>query len=164
MNILDIILLICFIPALISGLKKGFIAQVIAIVSIILGVWLSFRFSTALSDWTAQWIQTSRQVLNIISFTVIFVIVIFALAALGKLLEASIKIIMLGWLNKLLGVLFAFLKCLIVIGLIIIAFDIINSATGLVSEGPLSKSALYNPIKNMAYSIFPYLKELILRF
>ena len=51
MNVIDIILLICFVPAVIMGLRKGFIAQVIAIISIILGIWLSFQFSAALSGW-----------------------------------------------------------------------------------------------------------------
>ena len=36
MSVLDIIILLFLIPALISGLKKGLIAQIVAIVSLIL--------------------------------------------------------------------------------------------------------------------------------
>ncbi len=50
MNILDIIILTCFVAAIVQGLRKGFVAQVIAIISIIVGVWLSFRFSTMASQ------------------------------------------------------------------------------------------------------------------
>ena len=94
MNILDIIILICFVAAIVQGLRKGFIAQVIAIISIIVGVWLSFRFSTMASQWLAQYVPASGQVLKIVAFALILILVIFALGALGKVIEATIKIVM----------------------------------------------------------------------
>ena len=71
MNILDIILLICFIPAVVQGIRKGFISQVISIVSLILGIWLSARFASAVSGWLGQWITASGQVLEIVAFALI---------------------------------------------------------------------------------------------
>lgn len=161
MNILDIILLLCFIPAVISGLRKGFIAQVVAIISLVLGIWLSVRFASATGAWLGQWIEASQQLLNVISFAVIFIVVVFALAALGKLTEKTIKIIMLGWLNKLLGVVFSMLKCMLILGFLIIVFNTINAQFDLVSRADLDKSLLYGPIEKIANSVFPYLKELI---
>lgn len=163
MNIIDIILLLCFLPAVISGLRKGFIAQVIEIISLILGVWLSFRFASAVSLWLGQWIDTSAQLLNLLSFAVIFAVVGIALFCLGKILEKSIKIIMLGWLNKLLGVLFALIKCALAVGLVLIVFGFINSHTGIVKESVLSSSALYTGLKNFTDSVFPYLKDILFK-
>jgi colicin V production protein len=161
MNILDFIILLCFIPAVISGLKKGFIAQVVAIIALILGAWLSYRFSSAVSTWIGQWIEGSQQLLQIIAFIIIFIVVVFALHLLGKAIEASIKIIMLGWLNKLLGVAFSMLKCMLIIGLLIMAFNAINETFSLVQESKLAESLLYTPIKNMTYSVFPYIKDML---
>lgn len=161
MNILDFIILLCFIPAVISGLKKGFIAQVVAIIALILGAWLSYRFSSAASTWIGQWIEGSQQLLQIIAFIIIFIVVVFALHLLGKAIEASIKIIMLGWLNKLLGVAFSMLKCMLIIGLLIMAFNAINETFSLVQESKLAESLLYTPIKNMTYSVFPYIKDML---
>lgn len=161
MNILDIIILICFVPALIQGLRKGFIAQVIAIVSILTGVYLSFRFSTEASMWLAQYIQGSEQVLKIVAFALILIAVAAALTALGKLIEGFFKIVMLGWLNKLLGVLFSLLKCALITGLLIMVFNSINNTFNLVAEEELAKSVLYPPLKDIAYTVFPYLKEML---
>lgn len=161
MNILDIIILICFIPALVQGLRKGFIAQVIAIISILAGVFLSFQFSTRVSGWMAQYIEGSEQVMKIVAFALILIAAIVALTALGKLLEGMLKIVMLGWLNKLLGVLFSFLKCGLIVGLVIMAFNSLNSTFHFVEEAELSKSVLYPPLKELAYTVFPYLKELV---
>ena len=161
MNILDIILLVCFIPAIISGLRKGFIAQVVAIISIVLGVWLSVKSATLVGSWISQWIEASPQLINIISFAIIFIAVAVLLFTIGKLIEATIKIIMLGWLNKLLGVLFSMMKCILITGFIIIIFDAINSRFGLVPESYLSESLLYTPFRDIADSVFPLFKELL---
>ncbi len=160
MNILDIILLICFVPALIQGFRKGFISQVIAIISIIAGVWMSARFANMVSAWIAQYIQGSEQVLKVVAFALIFIAVIAVLALIGKLIEGTIKLIMLGWLNRLLGILFSLLKAGLIVGLVIMAFCSLNDTFKLVSEETLNASVLFPPLKNLAYSVFPYLKEL----
>lgn len=54
MNILDIILLLCLIPALFSGLKKGFIAQVIAIIALVLGSFACCALIGTASNKSAQ--------------------------------------------------------------------------------------------------------------
>lgn len=160
MSILDVILLICFIPALIQGLKKGFISQVISIVSLIAGVWMSFEFSTAVSAWLAQYVEASERLLKIASFAIIMIGVFIILGIVGKSLEGILKFVMLGWLNRLLGVVFAFIKTGLVIGIVIILFNSLNNSLNLVSEETLAQSVLYPPLKDMAYTIFPYLKEI----
>ena len=161
MSIVDIILLICFIPALISGIRKGFISQVISIVSIIAGVWVSFKFSTQVGEWLGQHIEAAENVLKLISFVIIMIAVFAGLALIGKLLEGLIKFVMLGWVNKLLGVVFALLKTGLVVGLLIMVFCSLNNNLHLVSDDILAESVLFTPLKNIAYTVFPYLKSLI---
>ena len=160
MNILDIIILICFIPAIIQGIRKGLVSQVVAILAILTGVYLSFEFSSAVSGWLGQYIEGSEQVLKIVAFTLILITVAAALTALGKLIEGMLKIVMLGWLNRLLGAAFSFLKCALIIGLLVMVFNSLNSTFNLVSEEELAKSVLYPYAKNMADTVFPYLKDL----
>ena len=88
---------------------------------------------------------------------------IFGLFAIGKVIEASIKIIMLGWLNRILGLIFAILKCALILGLVIIMFDSINGNFHAVPEKTLSESILYPPLKDLANCIFPYLKDLLFK-
>ena len=160
MNILDIALLVCLIPALIQGLRKGFIAQVVAIISLVLGGWLAYHFSSVVTGWLEQWLDISGPVLGILSFILIFVVVITVLFLLGKVLEASVKIILLGWLNKLLGLVFALFKYALVIGLLIILFDSINGKFDFVSESYLDSSFMYSGLRSVSYAVFPYLKSL----
>lgn len=160
MNILDIVLLVCLIPAVIQGLRKGFIAQVVAIISLVLGGWLAYRFTSVVTEWLGQWISASGPTLDIIAFILIFAIVVTVLFLLGKILEASIKIILLGWLNRLLGLVFALFKYVLIIGLLVILFDSVNSRFDFVSDEYLDSSFMYSGIRSLSWSVFPYLKSL----
>lgn len=159
----DIIILICFLPAIISGIMKGFIEQAIALVSLILGAWLAFKFSTVVSGWLQPYFEVSETVLNVISFAVIMVAVVLVLFVLSKILTGVTKLVMLGWLDRLLGLVFALLKAGLLIGIAIILFDILNVKFEFVEEKVLDESVLYAPIRDIAYVIFPYLKELLLK-
>ena len=161
MSIVDIILLICFIPALISGIRKGFISQVISIVSLIAGVWVSYEFAEPVGAWLSQYIETTENILKMTSFIIIMIAVFAGLALVGRLLEDIIKFVMLEWVNKLLGVVFAIIKTGLIIGLVIMLFCSLNNNMHLVSEEVLAESVLFPPLKNAAYTVFPYLKSLI---
>lgn len=161
MNILDIIILICLIPALIQGIFKGFISQAISIISLILGAWASARFTGTVYQWLAQYIPGSEQSLRIAAFVLIFIVVIVGLTLLGKLLEKVIKLVMLGWMNRLLGAVFALVKWLLVMGLLAVAFNSINETLGLVKPEVIAQSHLYPMLTGIADTVFPYLKNLL---
>ena len=161
MNIIDIIILLCSVPAIFRGLSKGFIAQVAALVALVLGAWMPFHFSNVVVEWLKPAMDVSPAVLQAIAFTIILLGVFFALTLAGKMLEGIVKIVMLGWLNKLLGVVFALLKVVLVIGLFILLFDSVTTALEIDCSKTISESIFYTPIKNFADVFFPYMKELI---
>ena len=163
MSIIDIILLICFIPALIGGIRKGLINQVVSIISFVLGVWMSFEFATLAGEWLSEYIEASREVLNIVAFALIIIVVSIVLSLAGKLLEGIFKLVHIGWMNRVLGGLFSLLKSALIIGLILMAFDSFNSNFHKVPEEVLAESILYEPIKNLAeFVAFPFLKGLFI--
>jgi membrane protein required for colicin V production len=160
MSILDIILLICFIPAVIRGISKGFVEQLIALLSIIIGAWVAYHFGGTLSEWAAGYLQVNEKVLNVICFTLIIIVAVVLLFLVGRLITGVIKIVMLGWLNRLLGVVFALLKVALVLGLLVTLFTSLNDIFGLVKQETLDSSFMYSGLKNFADTVFPYLKKL----
>ena len=161
MNTVDIILLICFIPAIIQGLRKGFIAQAISVISIFAGFWASAKFADIVTAWISQYITASEQVMKVISFAVILIAVFLVLGLIGKLLEGVFKLVMLGWINKLLGVLFAFVKTALIAGLLIIVFTSLNETFHFVQDSVLNESVIYPHLKKLAFEVFPYVKDII---
>ena len=161
MNILDIIILICLVPSIIQGLRKGFISQAISIVSIVAGVWASANFANLVSDWLAQYLEAPEQVLRIVSFAIIMIVVFIILGLIGKLLHGIIQLVMLGWVNRLLGAAFAFAKAILILGVLILIFNSINANFTLVDAKVLVESVLYPIIKNISDTVFPYLKSIL---
>ena len=161
MNILDIIILICLVPSIIQGLRKGFISQAISIVSIVAGVWASANFANLVSDWLAQYLEAPEQVLRIVSFAVIMIVVFIILGLIGKLLHGIIQLVMLGWVNRLLGAAFAFAKAILILGVLILIFNSINANFNLVDAKVLEESVLYPIIKDISDIVFPYLKSIL---
>lgn len=161
MNIIDAIILICLIPAFIQGFRKGFISQAISIISLILGIWASARFADIVTEWISQYMNAGEQVLRIIAFTLILIVVFIALGLIGRLLESILKFAMLGWINKLLGIAFSLIKALLIIGLVILAFNAMNNSFQLVKPETLESSVLYQPVKNIADTTFPFIKNIL---
>lgn len=159
MSIIDIILIICFIPAIINGVRKGFIAQIAAIISLVAGVWLSYKFSGQFSEWLSTIVHADENVIKVISFATIFILVAVALSLLARVLEGLLKVILLGWLNKFLGVIFAIIKYALVLCMIIYFFDIINKDGRLLSQKNLDESVMYGFLSETNQTVFPYLKD-----
>lgn len=161
MGILDIILLICFIPALVRGIQKGFIEQVISLVSIFLGAWMAYRFAEPLSVWLTQFINVEPRILGVASFAIVVVITVLLLTLLGKLLAKTLSLASLGLLNRILGVVFALLKAALIIGLIIFVFDTFNAKWNIINPEILNASVIYRVLHQAAIKVFPYLQNLL---
>lgn len=164
MCIFDIIILVCLIPALVGGIKNGFIREAAGIVSIIFGAWTAFHFSEPASGWIAErFPEASATLVHTLGYIVVFIIVLLLFGLLARLLKKIIQFATLGWLDRTLGAAFSIFKAALVIGMLILVFEPVNSALGLVSDETLSSSTLYGPLKDAAYHIFPYLKALIFK-
>ena len=161
---LDIIILVCFLPAIVGGIHRGFISQVISLISLLLGVWLAFHFSDLACSWLKQYLTgVSETVLSIAGFMLVFVVVAILLFLVGRLLKGFTKMVALGWLDWVLGIVFALVKAAFIIGIVLILFDTLNLKFELAADDKIAESVLYAPIRDLAYKIFPYLKALLFK-
>lgn len=163
MNYIDIIILVCFLPGIIRGLSKGFLEQAIGLIGMVLSVWCAFKLRGLVCDALAPHLEISETVLNVVAFALILIAVSIITLLIAKLLTKLMELMMLGWLNRLLGALTSCLVTLVVLGVIIVLFDTVNVKFSLVDSPVLNESVLYEGIKNLAYLVFPYLKQLLLK-
>ena len=163
MATLDIILLCCFIPGIIRGISKGFLEQALALAGVVLSVWAAFHFSGLVATWLKPYADLSETTLNVASFALILVAISLLVFLTAKLLTKVIELAMLGWLNKLLGLVFALLVNALVIGVFVVLFDTINQKFGLVKPEVLDQSVVYTTLRDVCYLVFPYLKSLFFK-
>lgn len=161
MAILDIILLVCFVPAIVAGLSKGFVKQLVDLASILIGAWAAFHFSKMVSEWLQTQLTMDPKLLYVLSFAIIVVVTVLILNLVGQLICKVVNIASLGWLNRLAGLLFGILKVALILGLVIMVFEGLNEKWELVSPDKLENAVVYGWLKNFASTIFPYLKNLV---
>ena len=161
MAILDIILLLCFIPAIVTGISKGFVRQVIDRVAILAAAWAAFHFSQILGPWLGQYITLDPSILNVVSFVLIAIVVAVILHLIGSLITNAMKALSLGFVNRLLGLVFGVLKVALILGLLILLFETLNSSLQIVKPEATANAVVYNALKNAANAIFPILKSFV---
>ena len=161
MNTLDIVILILFIPGIVRGMSKGFIEQAISLVGIVLSAYLAFKFSGVACNWLKHYFVGSDTVLNVLGFAVVLVGVLLVVLFVAKLVTAVVEKASLGWINKVLGLVFSLGVSALLMGLVIILFDTVNLKFGLVKSPVLQESLLYGALKDLGYFVFPYLKGLV---
>mgnify|MGYP003485180551 FL=1 len=68
---------------------------------------------------------------------------------------------MLGWLNKLLGVLLAFAGTAFILGAVICLISYVNETWfTIIPQEKIAESVLYQPLEDLANMVFPYFKNL----
>ena len=158
MATLDIILLICFIPGIIRGISKGFLEQALSLVGIVLSVWAAFKFSALVCDWLKPYLSLSETTLNVVAFALILIAVCIVVLLVAKLLTKVLEMSMLGWLDKILGLVFALVVNGLLLGVFVILFDTLNLKFGFVKPEVLDGSIVYTTLRDFCYLVFPYLK------
>lgn len=161
MAILDIILLLCFVPAIVSGISKGFVKQAVDLAAILVAAWAAFHFSTVLGGWLGRYITLEPSILNVISFVLIIIVAAVLLNLVGTLVTKALQAVSLGFVNRLLGLVFAVLKVAVVLGLLILLFETLNSTLHILKPESTADAVVYNALKEAAEKVFPILKTFV---
>lgn len=162
MNILDIIILILLAWGAYRGFTQGFILQVVTFIALIIGVWASIAFSDNMSGFLTKNMDITGKYLPVLSFVLIFVLVVVLAHLIGMLLTRFIEITSLGWLNRLGGVAFGVLKMAFIASVLLTIQNRMKEKIHIISEKQIQTSLLYKPVSSLAPSVFPHLKQLAL--
>ena len=157
MNILDIVLIIPIVWLMYRGFQKGFIIELSSLVALILGIYFAINFSYFASDFLARNFNVGDKYLSIIAFVFTFMVIVFVVFMIGKILEKFIDIILLGFVNKLAGAAFGIIKAIFLISVILWIINSFDYSKSIIKENTKQKSMLYKPIENFAPMIVPKL-------
>lgn len=160
-NLIDIIVLALILFSAVWGAFKGFVSQIVSIAALVAGVWCAFTFSRYCTGWLAGFADLfpgGERTLHVIWFIIILAVVVVLGHFLGKGIEHIVKLSMLNWLNRLLGVVFAALKIIIILSVIVYLVNELNAAWHLIPDHVLSQSRCYRALSRIAVGLFPFLK------
>jgi membrane protein required for colicin V production len=106
----DVLFIVFLLLAIIRGLRHGFIIAVVSTVAWIIGIAAAIKLSAVVAGYGRTHTHLPPRWLPVLAFLLVFLAVVIGLHAIAKLIEKAVDLAMMGWLNKLMGVLlYAFL-------------------------------------------------------
>lgn len=104
--ILDIITAIILVFAIYKGWTKGFTMAIFTFASYFIAMLLALQFSGMVAVYLKEYAKTESKWYPFLSFVLVLIAAIIAVRIIGKLMEKSVQILMLGLVNKLMGIFF----------------------------------------------------------
>lgn len=101
---IDVLYLLLMVLAIFRGRRHGFIISVLSAVAIFVGLAAAMRLSATVAASSGLAAHHSRW-LPVLAFLLIFLGVIILVRLGARMLEKAVDLAMMGWLNKLAGVL-----------------------------------------------------------
>lgn len=101
---IDAFFLILMILACVKGYRKGLIVGLFSIIAFIVGLAAALKLSAVVAARMSTSTNISAKWLPVISFVLVFIIVVLLVNLGAKMLQKSAELVMLGWANKLGGI------------------------------------------------------------
>lgn len=103
--IIDIIVAIILILAAIKGFRQGLIVALFSVIAFIVGLAAAMKLSVVVAGYLGKNVNVSEKWLPIISFAVVFLIVVILVRLGAKFIQRTVELAMLGWVNRIGGIL-----------------------------------------------------------
>jgi len=154
LNYLDIFITCLLVFGFFRGYSKGLVIELSSVIGLILGVYGSIKFS----DFTFLFFSKNfpeiiesinENYIKIASFVFTFLLIIVLISIIGKGLTKLLKMIFLGFINKLLGGFFGTFKFTLLLSLCLLFFESLNFSINLFDTSLLNSSFFYEPIKEV---------------
>lgn len=102
--LLDIIFVVLILLAAWKGYSQGLVIGLFSLVSIIVGLAAAIKLSAVVAGWIGKAVKISEEWLPVISFIVVFIIVVLLIRLGARAIQSTIEVAMLGWVNRLGGI------------------------------------------------------------
>lgn len=145
----DIIGFVLLVWAIFKGLRNGFVVAIFSFLAFIIGLAAALKLSAMAADYLGSNTNIGERWLPFIAFAVVFLIVVLLVRIGAKAIEGALRLAMLGWLNKLGGILLYLLLYLFIYSILLFYAEQLH----LIKKETLSSSMLYPYIAPLAPKI-----------
>lgn len=155
MIIFDIVTLAVIGWMIFKGQKDGFVSQLLSLVGVVLGV----AFAITYGEEIGAMLNIEPQYVSVSGFVIVLFATIIIIILLSKLITGTLSLIKLKWLDSLLGIAFAVVKGLAILGLLYAAIFALNARLTLVEPQEFDKSVSFNIVRQVADPLIEYWNE-----
>lgn len=164
MAVIDILIGLALLYGLIRGMWKGLFAELAALLSLALGLYAAIKFSGYMGNWLNGVFGWEDKYIKIAAFILTFAIVVVVVTVMGRVFTKMAGLVMMGWLNRLLGGLFGLIKWALIVSVLLNFFMQMNSSNAFADETTLQKSVFFYPVLKVSRTLYPVLEEWVADF
>jgi membrane protein required for colicin V production len=139
---IDIFFYIIVCLAIIQGWRKGLILALFSMVCGLIGLAAAVKLSAVLATHMKSDLHVTSRFLPVVAFILVFILVLLTVRWAGKLIEKLVKMVLLGWLNKLGGMLLFLILYLSVYSIVLFY----GTKTQVISKQAMADSQTYSLI------------------
>ena len=142
-----------------KGFRKGVIVELTSLLALVLGIYGAIQLSGYVAEQLTYYIDWDKRYVDLASFGLTSVGIIFGVSLLGKMLTSLAKLVMLNGVNRMLGLLFGGLKLAVFSGVILIFLMKANALFGFIPSEIIEQSLLCETLLGLGEWIFDYVPE-----
>jgi len=135
--VVDLFLLLFLVIGVYKGWTKGFIMAVVSFVSFFIALALALQFSGWVEGYLKQQTDSNNDWISFLAFLLVLIGAMIGIRILGKIIEKSVELVMLGLVNRLAGVvlfIFIYLSLFAVLMVYLKQFEIVGNDTAIHSK------------------------------
>ncbi|MCK4308616.1 MAG: CvpA family protein [Candidatus Atribacteria bacterium] len=156
-NWIDVSIMIIILLNIITGIRRGIIRGIINFVGIIAAIFLAIFWFKEVGEYISLHTTLSREMSNIIGFTLIFLGVYLIARIIEIFLKKVFSLLFISWIDSLGGALFGLVKGSLIVGILLIVITFIPLPVFF--KGQLENSFLANRFAVMITTIYIYIKD-----
>jgi membrane protein required for colicin V production len=155
MNLLDFLILVPVVWLCIRGFGKGMIIEIATLVGLALGILAAYFFADDMQNLLKDYFSFSAQATRIVSYIIIFLLVLLIVYIVGKLVEKSVDLIAMGWLNKILGAIIGIAKGIVIVCVVLFLIEKFDPSQKVIKPNVKAKSMFYAPAMELVHYVVP---------
>ncbi len=161
--LIDLLFGVILVLAIFKGYKRGLVVGLFSLVAVIIGLAAAMKLSAVAAVYIGKAVNVSAAWMPVVSFIVVFILVVLLIRLGANAIEKTIEIAMLGWLNKIGGIVLYAVIYTIVFSVLLFYAEQVK----LLQPATIEKSVTYSFIQpwgprviNGIGSVIPVFKDL----
>lgn len=158
MNWIDIVILALVAWALVRGFKNGLFIEIASVAALLLGIWGAIRFSGYTANKLVEMFDLQTEYLGLVAFILTFIAIVVMVHLLANAMDKLMKAVALGFLVRILGMIFAVIKTVLILSIVLVILSTIDQKSHFLPREKINESRLYRPVADFAPMLFPIIE------
>ena len=159
MNWFDLTVLIFLLIAAVNGYRKGFVAMLGGLATILLAAIFGGKLATVVLLYLNAWMELSFNVASVIAYVVAFLLIAVTVGLLVKFIQSILQAVSINFLNRLAGILLALGTTMLLLSILLNLVLMLDINEKIIKPAIKQQSIFYERVQVVVPSVVPYLNQ-----